>query len=515
MRKEIDRREFLKLSLLLAGTNLLPQYREPRNIHINGQAKNVLVLVFDTLTATHLSMYGHPRETTPNLNRFAEKATVYHRHFSGGTFTIPGTSSILTGVYPWTHRGLTFSGGLLDEFRWMNMFSLFEQYHRVAYSHNPVANYVLGQMDRGIDVYKPRSELFIDNNLRLSEILSKDFDTASLSMQRILKLQRRFTNNDSGFANSLFLSKVYTAYKNLVAAGYQDEFPWGLPNVYEDDYYLLETTTDYLAETLPDLPEPFLGYFHFLPPHAPYNTRKRFVGAYAGDDWQPVEKDTHIFTKDPPQPYHKLTNQADRYDEFILYADWEFGRLMDSLEEKGVLDDTWVIVTSDHGEMFERGMIGHVTRTMHQPVTWIPLIISAPGQRSRKDVYDVTSSVDVLPTLLHVNGVGIPDWVEGEVLPPYRVGDLPNRGVFAVDSKENEVDSRLEAATGMLVRWPYKFVYYFGYPELPVAQPYFELFNLERDPEELRNLYIYEPGLAGKFLAELQERFEMADKLFG
>jgi hypothetical protein len=448
------------------------------------------------------------------MSRFADKATIYHRHFSGGTFTIPGTASLLTGVYPWTHRGLTFSGGLLDEFAWMNLFSLFGQYYRIAYSHNPVANYVLGYMSNPIDYYKPRSDLFIDNNLKLSEIFSDDFDIASLSVQRVLKLQRRFSKNDSGFSNSLFLSKVYNEYKKLIASRYQDDFPWGLPNVYEDDYYLLETTTDYLTATLPKLPGPFLGYFHFLPPHAPYNTRKIFVGAYGNDNWHPLEKDTHIFTKNPGQPYYKLANKADRYDEFILYADYEFGRLLDSLEEDGILNDTWVIVTADHGEMFERGMIGHVTRTMHQPVTWIPLMISAPGQKSRKDIFDVTSAVDVMPTLLSVSGLEIPDWVEGEVLPPYRVGDLPDRGVFAVDSKENEPAKRLEAATGMLIRWPYKFVYYFGYPELPVAQPYFELFNLEEDPEELKNLYIYKPELSADFLAELQERMEIADRPF-
>ena len=65
-----------------------------------------------------------------------------------------------------------------------------------------------------------------------------------------------------------------------------------------------------------------------------------------------------------------------------------------------MLDDTYVIVTSDHGEMFERGIRGHVTPTLYEPVIRVPLLIAKPGQREREDVYAPTSCVDLLPTLL-------------------------------------------------------------------------------------------------------------------
>jgi len=63
---------------------------------------NVLVIVFDTLSAAHTSVDGYPRRTTPHLERFAERATVYHRHHSAGNFANPGTASLLTGAYPWS-----------------------------------------------------------------------------------------------------------------------------------------------------------------------------------------------------------------------------------------------------------------------------------------------------------------------------------------------------------------------------------------------------------------------------
>ena len=89
------------------------------------------------------------------------------------------------------------------------------------------------------------------------------------------------------------------------------------------------------------------------------------------------------------------------------------------MEESGMLENTWLIFTSDHGEMFERGINGHMTVCQHEPVMKIPLIIFEPGQTTRRDVYTPTNSVDVLPTLLHLTGQPVPDWVEGEVyIPP-------------------------------------------------------------------------------------------------
>ena len=55
-------------------------------------------------------MYGYPRQTMPNVEQFAKNAIVYHRHYSAGTFTVPGTASLLTGLHPWSHRALTLGG---------------------------------------------------------------------------------------------------------------------------------------------------------------------------------------------------------------------------------------------------------------------------------------------------------------------------------------------------------------------------------------------------------------------
>ena len=110
MSPPMGRREFLKSVLALSVVSLVDS--KPCHCIDSGSltgmraAPNVLILLFDALSAKHISTYGYPRETMPNLTRFAQQATVYHAHYSGGNFTTPGTASLLTGTYPWSHRAL-------------------------------------------------------------------------------------------------------------------------------------------------------------------------------------------------------------------------------------------------------------------------------------------------------------------------------------------------------------------------------------------------------------------------
>src|ERR1051325_2382293 len=118
---KITRRDFLKTSFW-SVISFLGSRMSPRLNQSLSQAPNVIVLVFDTLSARHLSLYGYPRLTTPHLTQFAEKATVYHRHYAAGNFTSPGTASLLTGLYPWTHRAFEQAGIISKKMVDQNLF---------------------------------------------------------------------------------------------------------------------------------------------------------------------------------------------------------------------------------------------------------------------------------------------------------------------------------------------------------------------------------------------------------
>ena len=111
----LSRRDFLKLAGLASLGMVVPPSVQLASNRLQGTQKNVLIIVFDALTAYNISLYGYERETMPNLARLAKRATVYHNHFAGGNYTTPGTASLLTGTLPWTHRAIRFNGTVKSE----------------------------------------------------------------------------------------------------------------------------------------------------------------------------------------------------------------------------------------------------------------------------------------------------------------------------------------------------------------------------------------------------------------
>ena len=203
------------------------------------------------------------------------------------------------------------------------------------------------------------------------------------------------------------------------------------------------------------------------------------------------------------------------YDEFILYADAEFARLYQYLDQTGILENTWIILTSDHGELFERGVVGHITPMMFEPVLKVPLLIFEPGRKSRLDVYDMTSGIDLLPTLLQVTGMSIPNWVEGEVLPPY-AEEVPNleRDIYSIKVVGDIKDQPIEKGTIALVRGDYKLIYYFGYQELDQSGDLVELYHIQNDPDEFNNLYPARREIANDLLSAVKSKLAEVNRPF-
>jgi arylsulfatase A-like enzyme len=298
-------------------------------------------------------------------------------------------------------------------------------------------------------------------------------------------------------------------------AGMLKEFPRGIPHTGEDNYFRLEDGIDWLIAQLNKIPRPFAGYFHYLPPHRPYNTRREFVNQFAGDGLEPyLQKPSHpIFNSGNPQNPKYQGVQRQLYDEFILYVDAEFGRLYDSMQKSGLLENTWVVFTSDHGEMFERGIFGHKTPLLYEPVVRVPLLILEPGQSTRRDIHTPTSAVDVLPTLAHVTGQPVPSWTEGRLLPPFNdPSSAGENSVFALEASLSKEDQPLNPASLMLVKGDHKLAYYFGYEELEGIGPWFELYDLRNDPQELNNLYSESSGIFQELRDELMEKLEQVDR---
>ena len=192
--------------------------------------------------------------------------------------------------------------------------------------------------------------------------------------------------------------------------------------------------------------------------------------------------------------------------------DREFGRFYDSLEASGLLDNTWVVLTSDHGEMFERGISAHSTEALYEPVIRIPLMIFEPGREQGMDVHAPTSAADVLPTLAHVTGKPIPAWTEGVVMPPFAEADR-GRHVFVVRAAKNDPYEPLTRASTAMIRERYKLLYFFGYPEKGIDE-LVRLYDLQTDPEEMTDLSTAHADIAEDMLRELRRRIQESDQPF-
>ncbi|MFM8322068.1 MAG: sulfatase [Chloroflexota bacterium] len=504
----LNRRDFLKLAL--AAGSLPAVERMAHSLPAQaayglqtGAKPNIIIILFDALSAANLSLYGYPRRTTPNLERFAARATVYHNHHSAGNFTTPSTASLLTGVYPWNHRAFNLSGLVRPALRPNNLFAAIgDGYHRHVFTQNVYADMLLHQFNDQIEQHDPLDRFSLVSSSIYSRLTPNDAIYGMKSLDQFLF--KREEAHASLFL-SIFNDLSLQVRDRLQSAAWAKTYPGGLPRLANTDiYFAFEQLTDGLMQLVSGLPGPSFAYLHLMPPHAPYLPARRFLGAFA-DGWAPPEIKKHRLAAGLTQ--EKLNGQRQTYDEFIANLDDEFGRLLDHLQRSGLLDNSYVIFTSDHGELFERGVTGHSTPLLFEPVLRIPLIIAAPGQAERRDVHALTSNVDLLPTLAQLAGRPTPEWCEGRLLPGLGGEEDPQRSAFVIEAKANAAYGRLRKASTALLKGPLKLVHYQGYR---YYRDEYELYDLSEDPQELNNRFDDHPA-AGDLLDELNRAQQTAD----
>jgi arylsulfatase A-like enzyme len=284
-------------------------------------------------------------------------------------------------------------------------------------------------------------------------------------------------------------------------------YPRGLQELFKIQF-VLDEVVDGLTGVLAETPQPFLAYFHLLPPHEPYHPHRDFIDRFR-DGWRAEPKEARFFSDDVSEA--ELNRFRQQYDEFLAYTDHTFNRMLRFLEENGYLDNSIVVVTSDHGQLFERGIHGHVTRALYEPLLRVPLLISLPGQSERRDVTAPTSCVDLLPTLLHLTGQAIPEWCEGRILPLNGERVDSERPIFALEAKSNHKERPFTMATFAMVKGDYKLLRYLGYERYGEQ---YELFNIAADPEERVDLMASQAATAAELKQELLANIARVDSQF-
>lgn len=508
--RHLNRREFLKLlafSTIAGGYNLSQRADSMQPGPADLSAPNIIVFLFDALSAKHLSLHGYQRETMPHLARFADRATVFHNHYSTGNFTTTATASLLTGTMPWTHRALNLWGSMKQEAADNTIFSLLpDTYTSFAYTHNLLAEILLNQC-----------QPFIHNHPGIEEggffyeriaMFENDFE-ASFWGEKIARGDRLHLKPLLYLGTLIDVVQQLTVNRRVTQLTNQDSYVIQINN--EGLSYDLSLTLDWIFEQISGLPRPFLSYVHLYPPHDPYIPSGNFGGTFDAG-WAPPDKPVHNLSEEDTFSNADLAILRAAYDQHILYVDAEFNRFITKAERSGMLENSYLVFTSDHGEMFERGIWGHLTPLMYQPLIHIPLLVKKPGQNQRQDVFTPTSALDILPTIGHLTGQPVPSWAEGNRLPTF--SDQPadaGRPLFFMDAKKNQKFAPLSIGTLAMVKNNYKLIHYFGYSGNVKG---FELYDLAEDPEERIDLFPDLPSAAAHLQEELLERLHKVNQPF-
>lgn len=259
--------------------------------------------------------------------------------------------------------------------------------------------------------------------------------------------------------------------------------------------------------------QPFCLTVSMTHPHDPYTIPREYWDRYEDVDiplprqhLEQAEQDPHsqrilkvIDLWDKPLPEDKIRDARRAYFGACSYIDDNIGKLLKTLEECGLAEDTLIVFSGDHGDMLgERGL----WYKMHwfEMSARVPLLVHAPKRFAAHRVSQSVSTLDLLPTLVELAGGQVEQGLEleGHSLLPHLQGKGGHDEVLGEYMAEGTVSPLM-----MIRRGPWKFVYSEQDPLL--------LFNLDNDPLECQNLAesSEHKGILAGFLAEARERWDI------
>ena len=341
--------------------------------------RNLLLIVWDTVRAANLSTYGYGRQTTPNLERWAERGVRFEHAFATSSWTLPSHSSLFTGRWPhelsagWkspldaTYPTLAGRLGLLG-------------YDTAGFVANLDFCGSETGLGRGFAHYEDYPLSALEVFTRYTG-LGRRIDRVSMAMVADLLTGRR-----RGAVRPLVpLSKEHAKSAADIERDFLAWFSWQHPRG-----------------------RPFFAFLNYNDAHSPYEVPGDFAPAFGlrPSSWHDrlVLQQWNILDK-MKLPYRDVQLANDLYDDSIAYLDRRLGALLDELERRGVLDNTVVVVTSDHGEhLGDHGLFFHGC-SLYRQLVEVPLVVLGPNRvPAGRRVAEPVSLCDLPATVLDLIG---------------------------------------------------------------------------------------------------------------
>jgi arylsulfatase A-like enzyme len=410
---------------------------------------SVILVTMDALSAKHTTVYGYERDTTPNLAKLAKESVVLERLHSN--FNVTGLAlPSLNGYLSTTPAGKTLTQSLQEG----------------GYPHTAFFSF-----------WAP--DLFF----------LQDFSHFQLTRSAMLspvygRLGKHFSEPQLRWLAGL--ASEEWSYFNPYLAEYHDDIFWR--TVHYPPEVSLRQALDYLEGH----PKGAFVWVHLWPPHFPYlpdaDTQALFgPGPGYMKPWVNVAYD-----EDQDGYVAGLKNL---YDQSVYSTDRHLGRFLDQLRERGTLDSSYLIVSADHGESFERGYLGHSGWPLMEAITHVPMIIRQPAGQQQIRVQTLAQQLDFAPTILNLLGLPIPQAMQGESLVPYI--ENPERL-----SERYKISISLLASTGeggqLAVYWKtFKLMFLSNDPSV------YRLYDIFQDPGATKDISKQHPQVVEEMMKRL------------
>jgi|UniRef100_A0A7C5ALQ7 arylsulfatase A-like enzyme len=364
---------------------------------------HIVLLVLDTVGAKHLSLYGYPRPTTPNLEKIAQECTVFTRCFAPACWTVPSHASMFTGLYPGQH-GAYEKRYVLEENR-PHLVSLLKAsgYRTLGISANGAVSPATGlcrDFDEFLDLGKEdlnhlvgREQAEVSRSLKagVAESLKQALTPAQAGRQALGHLK------EPGNWRELLktgLSVGATQVRKYL-------YPGPLDNATPYTKKTLRWLKRWLGQQKADSP-PFFLFVNFFQAHHHYRPPlrwRRFSRWYHRSHVSPLR----FYSRRPaPALTRLIARYTDLYDDEIFYLDSVLGKVWALLRESPGFADTVLIITSDHGEhLGEKGHYTHIL-SLYNELLWVPLLIRYPEKWKGAGQVDerLVSLTDLYATIL-------------------------------------------------------------------------------------------------------------------
>ena len=247
--------------------------------------------------------------------------------------------------------------------------------------------------------------------------------------------------------------------------------------------------------------KPFFLWLHYMDIHEPYMPEKNYIAlvdpsiTISQDEMYSLFEST-LLKRDASHP-EKVALLKKLYDVHVREVDTYVQEFYGTLEKLGILKDSIVIITNDHGDEFgEHGGLSHDDK-MYSELIDMPLLIYDPNQDKEEVCDTLVSNVDIPPTILHLFGLEPVSGFEGHSLLPLE--DYPQKGVFG-----EAIDQRSQRGGDIN-----KDVYFYREEDIKIIYranlDTWEMYNLKEDPKELNNIVDTSP-VAGELKSKLKPR---------